>query len=415
MTDTNELLRRARRAQRDANRDTETPPGGAQDRERPETPSVSRRQRHLEPAEVSSDDADDALVSAGTLQLLANLVDLTKDAAAWTWDLSRRAVAYLATQTAHLRARVEQRRAERQDRTASPQRQAPLEGLTGADVRAALDGPADKAADAAPIIKLGAAEGFLTKKRYSYAPDEGVDEGVALGLTDFEWSKETLVFGETSTGMTSNTHRPTAVEWVEQQGEKDSPAANDTILLKTPPDQAVVGHIASDVRTARGDATTAMATRRGTRDEAIHRIRVAFVVACLLAVAMGGVWWWKHGTPATTPDASTVAAPESEATAAPMVVAPPTPELPVATPPAAASDAPAPAVETVIAPAPPAAPAEAPTIIEVRPPAPRAPAARTATPKPAAPAPKEDWQDEAQQEMDAWAEQMGLERAERLP
>lgn len=353
MTDTNELLRRARRAQRDANRDSETPPGGAQDRELPETPSVSRRQRYQEPAEVSPEDADDALVSAGTLQLLANLVDLTKDAAAWTWDLSRRTAAYLATQAAQLRARVEQRRAGRQAeqvRRAEEDRQQlkswsalrPTEPVSVADTPALQEDPVALA----PVSLESALPA---------AADQGVQQA-ALPVADDESAEPAPV----------------------------APITSPASIARQP------------------------------REEAFHRIRAAFVVACLLAVAMAGAWWWKHGTPATEIDAPAVAAPESEPTAAPMVVAPPARELPVATPPAAVSDAPVPVVETVIAPAPAAAPAEAPTVIEVRPPAPRAPAART-TPKPTAPAPKEDWQDEAQQEMDAWAEQMGLEPVERLP
>lgn len=343
MTDTNDLLRRARRAQREAEREMETPPSKDEAGERSDTPAVPRRQRLELKNDPGQEDADDALVSAGTFQLLENLVNLAKDGIAWTWDKSRRTSEFLAAKVAHWRARREQHLAERkaeQQRIEATQRKA-LEALA-AQRPAEAANPVAEAVAAEPVVFVAPPAPLPTP-----APMEAPTPAAVV---------------------------PAPVEIV--------PAPQPVVLQ---------------------EGTDTAPQDEPLRVHAQRRIRAAFVVACLLTLVMGGAWWWKHGAPASEMDAPAVAAPVPTAEVAPVEPEAPETEAQVAPPAPPAPVVAAPPVETVAAPAPRV------EVIETRP---AAAAPRAAKPRPVptpAPAPKDAWQDEAQDEMDAWAEQMGIE------
>ena len=145
--------------------------------------------------------------------------------------------------------------------------------------------------------------------------------------------------------------------------------------------------------------------RTGSSARALRIIRVMFVFAALLTVALGYAWWQKHGTPDAAPTPLVAPAP-SEIIPTPVDTLP----APVAVPavvdvPVEPAAAPAPVVEPPPVQLPP--PARAPDDRAAKP---SAASARPAVAKPKPiPTPAEEWQDKAAEDIDAWAEQMGIE------
>lgn len=139
--------------------------------------------------------------------------------------------------------------------------------------------------------------------------------------------------------------------------------------------------------------------------QARRSIRIAFIVGTLLTLAFAGAWWTLHGnTPEPAIPTTTLTPPET----APVVAAPAEVIEPVAQPPVVPVPVIAPEPVAVVEVAPAAIPQVTPAPAVARP----APKPAAIRPRPvAAPVPvkSEDWQDEAKDEMDAWAEQMGIE------
>lgn len=307
------------------------------------------------------------------------------------------------TRKADEQARQEQERHELEaaEVARAPAATAPEPGAVGVGVGAS---PRESAAGAEQGQKstfaLSAAVGPMTAR----------SDDVASVLVDEELTPGVSVFGETSAGMTSAAHKATAEVWVGEEATR-SPSP----------------------------APTMPAQRASIPRSWLLAGGGVLVVAGLVG---GGLYLFQGAdeSPQVVP-----AAPVEASTAAPIAPAPAPvvePEAPVVVEDTAAAVAdepaatePVPVVESISEPvsAPVAvpAPAPAPAVVKETPapaavakPEPRnpvpAPAAKAPTPKPAAapkpvpapqpkPAPKkEEWQEKANQDIDAWAEQLGL-------
>lgn len=142
--------------------------------------------------------------------------------------------------------------------------------------------------------------------------------------------------------------------------------------------------------------------------QARRRLRNAFIAGTLLTLAFAGAWWALHGN---TPEPAAPTTTPTPAETAPVVAAPaeviePVALAPVVPAPVIAPPAVEPVAEVEAAPAP--IPEAKPAPVVARP-APKPAAVQRRPVAAPAPAKTEDWQDEAKDEMDAWAEQMGIE------
>lgn len=67
--------------------------------------------------------------------------------------------------------------------------------------------------DKTPLYKIGQATGWMTKKLYDFAPDEGVE----MVISALDATKHILVFGETGIGKSTVMARPMAKQWWESK------------------------------------------------------------------------------------------------------------------------------------------------------------------------------------------------------
>jgi hypothetical protein len=139
--------------------------------------------------------------------------------------------------------------------------------------------------------------------------------------------------------------------------------------------------------------------------QARRLIRNAFIAGTLLLLAFAGAWWALHGN---TPEPAVPKTALTPLETDPVVAAPAEVIEPVAQAPVVPVPVIAPEPVAVVEAAPASIPEAKPAPVVARP----SPKPAAVRPRPvAAPAPArtEDWQNEAKDEMDAWAEQMGIE------
>lgn len=195
-----------------------------------------------------------------------------------------------------------------------------------------------------------------------------------------------------------------ASRWCGRQGKQIATIAVDRLKqLRAATAERVAGlaHIRDGVRSFRGASWSEsdVVTQPSATVLAQSRLRRAFLLTCLLAAGLGGAWWWMHGRGATDPGATKpdVSVPSEIAHA-------PSPSVPAVEqkvpPDQAVPPGPAPDVDKASA-------AVGAGHVKTAPP----PPTRTQMPasKPKPPERTDDWQDKAQSEMDAWAQQMGIE------
>lgn len=64
--------------------------------------------------------------------------------------------------------------------------------------------------DTTPLLVIGTATGWLTKKHYPFAPDEGVE----MCLSALDLTKHLLCYGQTGSGKSTGVARPIAKQWI---------------------------------------------------------------------------------------------------------------------------------------------------------------------------------------------------------
>ncbi|MFY2764345.1 hypothetical protein [Arenimonas sp. MALMAid1274] len=366
MSDHKDFLRRARMAQL-LNKD-DVP-------SRPER--AAKDDGHRDDASRTEPAPDDALLSEGTLEVLKDAGHLAARLGRWTWAKTKDGCTFALAKGGEVKATWRLRRLKHQTFVAveAPKAIGPddeeahvlvfgrdneisrgtiekmlaalqdrdPDGQEGAHLS---DGVGTLPAELSPLIDV------MIKPGVDFAPLEGLD-------------------GHSIAAALSGPHPETPAP------ENDEPASAAALLVEWP----------------------------GSSARALRFIHVMFVFLALLSAALFFAWWKKHGAPEAEPAAAAV--PTSEVSVPTPVEAIP---APVARPTVVEV-----AVEPVAAPTPVVEPAP----VQLPPPV-RAPDARAAKPSAApvrpavakpkpVPAPAEEWQDKAAEDIDAWAEQMGIE------